>query len=39
MINKYDTHFFVGTVHNHPKNWIIVGLFYPPPERSPELPF
>lgn len=27
---KYDTHFFVGTVHNHPNNWIIVGLFYPP---------
>lgn len=25
-----DTHFFVGTVHNHPDAWIIVGLFYPP---------
>jgi hypothetical protein len=30
MIEKYDTHFFVGTVHQHPKNWIIVGLFYRP---------
>jgi hypothetical protein len=30
MIEKYDTHFFVGTVHQHPKNWIVVGLFYPP---------
>lgn len=30
MIDKYDTHFMVGTVHQHPKNWIIVGLFYPP---------
>ncbi len=30
MMNKYDTHFFVGTVHQHPLNWIIVGLFYPP---------
>jgi hypothetical protein len=30
MRSKYDTHFFVGTVHNHPNNWIIVGLFYPP---------
>jgi len=30
MIEKYDTHFFVGTVHQHPNNWIIVGLFYPP---------
>ena len=25
-----DTHVFVGTVHKHPKNWVIVGLFYPP---------
>jgi hypothetical protein len=31
MINKFDTHFYVGTVHKHPKEWIIVGLFYPPP--------
>jgi hypothetical protein len=23
MIEKYDTHFMVGTVHKHPKNWII----------------
>jgi hypothetical protein len=30
MIEKFDTHFFVGTVHKHPNNWIIVGLFYPP---------
>jgi len=30
MIEKHDTHFFVGTVHKHPKNWFIVGLFYPP---------
>jgi hypothetical protein len=34
MINKNDTHFFVGTVHGHPHVWIIVGLFYPP--RQPE---
>jgi hypothetical protein len=32
MIQKNDTHFFVGTLHQHPKNWIIVGLFYPPPK-------
>jgi hypothetical protein len=25
-----DTYFYVGTIHRHPKNWIIVGLFYPP---------
>lgn len=30
MIEKYDTHFYVGTVHLHPQSWIIVGLFYPP---------
>ena len=30
MIEKFDTHFYVGTVHKNPKSWIIVGLFYPP---------
>lgn len=30
MINKLDTHFYVGTVHKNPGSWIIVGLFYPP---------
>jgi hypothetical protein len=30
MIEKYDTHFYVGTLHKHPARWIIVGLFYPP---------
>jgi hypothetical protein len=30
MIQKNDTHFYVGTVHQHPHVWIIVGLFYPP---------
>ncbi len=29
MIQKYDTHFYVGTVHGHPQSWIIIGLFYP----------
>lgn len=32
MIHKYDTHFYVGTIHGHPASWIIVGLFYPPSE-------
>ena len=31
MIGKNDTHFFVGTLHQYPKSWIVVGLFYPPP--------
>ena len=30
MIDRNDTSFFVGTVHQHPNRWIIVGLFYPP---------
>jgi hypothetical protein len=37
MIERYDTHFFVGTVRTHPDAWIIVGLFYPPkPPFGPE---
>lgn len=30
MKSKFDTHFYVGTVHEYPNSWIIVGLFYPP---------
>jgi len=30
MILAKDTHFFVGTIHGHPSEWIIIGLFYPP---------
>ncbi len=30
MIMGKDTHFFVGTLRNHPDAWIIIGLFYPP---------
>ena len=37
MIEKYDTHFFVGTIHQHPNNWIVVGLFYPPKPVSADL--
>jgi hypothetical protein len=37
MINKYDTYFYVGTVHKHPDAWIIVGLFYPPVEHQQRL--
>jgi hypothetical protein len=36
MIEKNDTHFYVGTVHQHPGSWIIVGLFYPPRPKHPE---
>jgi hypothetical protein len=34
MIQKFDTHFFVGNQHQAPTAWIIVGLFYPPQEGS-----
>lgn len=30
MIQSCDTHFYVGTIHEHPGTWIVVGLFYPP---------
>lgn len=30
MIEDKDLRFFVGTVNAHPREWIIVGLFYPP---------
>lgn len=36
IINERDTHFIVGTLSDHPAEWIIVGLFYPPP--LPPLP-
>ena len=39
MIEKCDTHFFVGTVHQHPGTWIIVGLFYPPKDTQTRLSF
>lgn len=29
MVERFDTHFFVGTVRAYPNSWIIVGLFYP----------
>jgi hypothetical protein len=37
MIEKNETHFFVGTVHQHPGSWIIVGLFYPPKQATADL--
>jgi hypothetical protein len=34
MLQKNDTHFFVGTLHQHPTRWIVVGLFYPPKPKA-----
>jgi hypothetical protein len=38
MIHRYDTHFFVGTLHQYPNAWIVVGLFYPPFAELPLFP-
>ena len=37
MIEKFDTHFFVGNLHQFPQSWIIVGLFYPPQQSTGDL--
>lgn len=37
MIEKRETHLFVGTVNQHPASWIIVGLFYPPIQTTRDL--
>jgi hypothetical protein len=37
MKERFDTHFFVGTMHQHPDTWIIVGLFYPPRSTAVDL--
>ena len=34
MIEDYDTHFYVGTVNDHPSSWIVTGLWYPPKEQQ-----
>ena len=38
MIQRLDTHFFVGTMRGYPRSWIVVGLFYPPKVVAPQLP-
>lgn len=38
MIETKDTHFYVGMIHQHPKEWIIVGLFYPMKEKHKAMP-
>jgi hypothetical protein len=36
MQERFDTHFYVGTVHGHPLNWVIIGLFWPTKEPESE---
>src|SRR6185295_18255410 len=38
MQDRFDTHFYVGTINQHPKEWIIVGLFYPMKEKEKPMP-
>lgn len=37
MIEKNDTHFFVGTLLQYPGTWNIIGLFYPPRSSQGEM--
>jgi hypothetical protein len=37
MIEKFDTHFYVGNLHQRPNAWIVVGLFYPPHQKMSDL--
>jgi hypothetical protein len=37
MIEKFDTHFYVGNLHQRPNAWIVVGLFYPPHQQMGDL--
>jgi len=39
MIQRNDTHFFVGTMLQYPGTWIIIGLFYPPMSPLAEISF
>ena len=29
MIERFDTHFCLGNIHQYPNAWIVVGIFYP----------
>ncbi|MCH8922277.1 MAG: hypothetical protein IIA67_03890 [Planctomycetes bacterium] len=29
MMEKNDTHFYVGTILAHPKSWVVIGVFWP----------
>ncbi|NLF68445.1 MAG: hypothetical protein GX575_05240 [Candidatus Anammoximicrobium sp.] len=31
-----DPHFFLGTVLSHPKNWVVIGVFWPPAAKQRE---
>jgi hypothetical protein len=39
MIEKNDTHFYVGNLHQFPNAWIVIGLFYPPHETTRDMFF
>ena len=37
MKERFDTHFFVGNMHQYPNSFLIVGLYYPPFQQMPDL--
>jgi hypothetical protein len=39
MMEKNDTHFYVGNLHQFPNAWIVIGLFYPPRETTRDMFF
>ena len=39
MIEKNDTHFYAGNLHQFPNAWIVIGLFYPPQEKTRDMFF
>jgi hypothetical protein len=39
MIEKNDTHFYVGNLHQFPNAWIVIGFFYPPHETTRDMFF
>jgi hypothetical protein len=39
MIEKNDTHFYVGNLHQFPNAWIVIGLFYPPHQATKDMFF
>jgi hypothetical protein len=39
MIEKKDTHFCMGSLHQFPNAWIVVGLIYTPHETTRDMFF
>jgi hypothetical protein len=33
-IERFDAHFYIGTIYKHANGWIIIGLFYSPKAKA-----